>query len=58
MISGYRQELVSRLTTTSVDRHCGANTYHASSDSAVARLQVCAIIGTSVPATSPSFDSE
>src|SRR5512139_1413003 len=59
MISGYRQEFVSRFTTTSVERHCGANTYHASSDRAVARLHVWAIIGARVVATSsPVDDSE
>src|SRR6202023_1032639 len=47
-----RQELVSRLTTASVDRHCGANTYQASSDRPVATLQPCAMTGLSAPATS------
>src|ERR1700690_3616497 len=55
---GYRQEFVSRLTVASVDRHCGANTYHASSDSAVGRLQECAISGVRALLTSlPVADS-
>ena len=41
---------VSRLTTDSVDRHCGANTYHASSEYAVASDQPCAITGDSASA--------
>src|SRR6187402_2440477 len=57
MISGYRHELVSRFTTASVERHCGANTYHASNEQAVARLQLLAITGSSCPATSsPAAD--
>ena len=36
--------LVSRLTTTSVERHCGANTYHASSANAVANDQLSPLI--------------
>src|ERR1700685_3541139 len=52
MYKGYRQELVSRFTTASVDRHCGANTYHASSDRPVAMLQLCAMTGVREPATS------
>src|SRR5271155_1864301 len=51
MMSGYRHELVSRLTVTSVERHCGANAYHASSDSAVARLQLPASTGRSAAPT-------
>src|SRR3954466_5157228 len=57
MISGYRHEFVSRFTTASVDRHCGAKTYQASNEQAVARLQVLAITGWSWPATSsPAAD--
>src|SRR6476646_9970757 len=48
---------VSRLTTDSVDRHCGANTYQASSESAVASDHDCAISGASEPATSLPPDS-
>ena len=39
------QELVSLRITARVEIHCGANTYHARSDSAVAKDQWCAIIG-------------
>src|ERR1700679_1157644 len=52
MMIGYRQEFVSRLTVARVDRHCGANTYHASSDSAVGRLHDWAINGVNAPLTS------
>jgi hypothetical protein len=38
--AGMPQPPVSRRTAASVDRHCGAKTNQASSDSAVARLQV------------------
>src|SRR5215217_3437743 len=49
---------VSRRTTDRVDRHCGANTYQASSDSAVAMLQEWEMSGASEPATSsPEDDS-
>ena len=43
MTIGMVQPPVSRLTAASVARHCGANTYQASKDSAVARLQLCVI---------------
>src|SRR6185369_17710819 len=57
MINGYFHEFVSRLTTAIVERHCGANTYHTSSEHAVARLQLLAITGCSWPATSsPAAD--
>src|SRR5580692_1369132 len=52
MMMGYRQEFVSRLTVARVDRHCGANTYHASSDRAVGKLHDWAISGVSAPLTS------
>jgi len=45
MINGMVQPPVSRLTVASVDKHCGANTYQASKESAVARLHFCAING-------------
>src|SRR5439155_23403881 len=52
-------EFVSRRTTASVDRHCGANTYHASSEYAVASGQPLAMIGASASATeSPAADIE
>src|SRR5690606_20319299 len=52
------QELVSRLITASVDRHCGANTYQASSDSAVASDHWLAMIGPgAVAMLSPLPDS-
>src|ERR1700723_139164 len=58
MMIGYRQEFVSRLTVASVERHCGANTYHASSDSAVGKLQDCVISGVKALLTSlPVADS-
>src|SRR3990167_5250728 len=47
MISGAFQPPVSRLTVAMVDRHCGAITYQANNDSAVARLHWLAIIGVS-----------
>src|ERR1700690_649467 len=54
---GYRQELVSRRTVASVDRHWGANTYQASKDNAVGMLQECAIRGVSALLTfSPVAD--
>src|SRR5688500_10270569 len=57
MISGYRQELVSRLTTASVDRHCGAKMYQASRLQPVARVQVLAIRGSScADRSSPDAD--
>ncbi len=43
-------DLVSRRITASVDRHCGANTYQASSDSAVASGHCAAIRGCNWPA--------
>src|ERR1700722_4554905 len=52
MMIGYRQELVSRLTVARVDKHCGANTYHASSDRAVGKLQDWEINGVNAPLTS------
>src|ERR1700674_2728380 len=52
MMIGYRQELVSRLTVARVDKHWGANTYHASSESAVGKLHDWAINGVSAPLTS------
>src|SRR3984957_14718112 len=58
MMIGYRQELVSRLTVARVDKHCGANTYHASSESAVGRLHDWEINGVNAPLTSsPAADS-
>src|SRR3954467_3189176 len=36
--------------------HCGANTYHARSEEAVAIDQLCAITGASESATSPAVD--
>src|SRR5678815_941055 len=57
MISGERQDLVSRFTTASVDRHCGANTYQASRLAPVARLQVLEITGSSAALrSSPAAD--
>src|ERR1700730_236749 len=57
MMMRERQELVSRFTVANVDKHCGANTYHASRDSAVGRLHDCAINGVSAPLTSlPAAD--
>src|SRR5260221_7488237 len=51
-------ELVSRFTIDSVEMHCGANTYQASREKAVASDQLCAIIGVSCAATSsPVADS-
>jgi hypothetical protein len=47
-----RQPPVSRRIVASVDRHMGANTYHMSSESAVARLQLCVISGISACAVS------
>ena len=38
--------------------HCGANTYHTSSDSAVANDQLPAISGSSAPATASSPSAE
>src|SRR5260370_35974706 len=49
---GERQELVSRLTVARVDRHWGANTYHASRESAVGKLHEWAIKGVSAPLNS------
>src|ERR1035437_2636358 len=48
MIRGIFQPPVSRFTAASVAMHCGAKTNQASSDKAVAKLQVCAIMGASV----------
>src|SRR5690348_11532728 len=57
MISGYFQELVSRLTTARVERHCGANTYQASRLAPVARLQLLAMTGSSAALrSSPAAD--
>src|SRR3954466_804786 len=59
MMIGYFHEFVSRFTTASVERHCGANTYHTSNEQAVARLQLLAMTGSSWPATSsPAADIE
>jgi hypothetical protein len=46
------QPPVSRFTVAKVDRHCGANTYQASSDSAVGSDQLLAIRGDSACAVS------
>src|SRR5471030_2885054 len=50
--------LVSRRTTLRVDMHCGANTYHASSDKAVGKVHELAMMGVSdYASSSPLCDS-